>query len=211
MTTDYESFIAKFDKRRAKTSDDCYTPENIYNAVRDWAIKKFNVKGEVVRPFYPGGDYTKEDYKGKVVIDNPPFSILAKILRFYEEHNVKYFLFAPALTCLQTHKPENHRTIFINHSLTYENGAVVASAFVTNLGAAGIELSHELDCLLHTGKQRKKQERPPHVYTSADFKAKANGNNLFIPNEDFTIVKEKYYGGAIKITGIDPFEKGGQV
>lgn len=41
----------------------------------------------IVRPFWPGGDYEDFDYPtGCVVIDNPPFSILSKIVRFYEDH-----------------------------------------------------------------------------------------------------------------------------
>ena len=49
---------------------------------------------------YPGGDYKAFPYPdGAVVIDNPPFSILASICTFYLEHGIPFFLFAPSLTC----------------------------------------------------------------------------------------------------------------
>lgn len=68
-------------KEKKKTTDDCYTPPAIYEAVKNWALShsEVDINGlEIVRPFYPGGDYEHEDYSGKVVIDNPPFSILTQ-------------------------------------------------------------------------------------------------------------------------------------
>ncbi|MFR0556541.1 hypothetical protein [Pseudoscardovia radai] len=50
----------------------------------------------IVRPFWPGTDYERAQYPdGCVVVDNPPFSILAKIIRFYQAHGIRFFLFAP--------------------------------------------------------------------------------------------------------------------
>ncbi|OZG51970.1 ParB-like nuclease [Pseudoscardovia suis] len=50
----------------------------------------------IVRPFWPGADYGRVEYPGGcVVVDNPPFSILSKIIRFYQAHGVRFFLFAP--------------------------------------------------------------------------------------------------------------------
>lgn len=91
-------FLEKFKPKL--TTDDCYTPENIYACVRDWAVDRYGLAGaEVVRPFFPGGDYEHYDYpEGCVVIDNPPFSILSNICRFYDKRGIRYFLFAPALT-----------------------------------------------------------------------------------------------------------------
>ena len=51
-----------------------------------------------MRPFRPGGDYKAEDYTGAVVIDNPPFFIEHFITRWYVDHGVHFFLFAPALS-----------------------------------------------------------------------------------------------------------------
>ena len=61
-----------------------------------------------MRPFWPGGDYQRENYPaGCVVVDNPPFSILSQICRFYNAHGVKYFLFAPALTLFSNRGESN--------------------------------------------------------------------------------------------------------
>lgn len=72
----YEEFVDKFKPK--KTTDDCYTPEGVYDAVREWVASEYGINAsDIVRPFYPGGDYRAQDYTGKVVVDNPPFSILA--------------------------------------------------------------------------------------------------------------------------------------
>ena len=94
----YEEFVEKFKPK--KTTDDCYTPPAVYEAVKDWTVKEYGLKGkEIVRPFYPGGDYESYDYPaGCVVIDNPPFSILTKIVNYYIDKGIKFFLFAPQLT-----------------------------------------------------------------------------------------------------------------
>ena len=88
MGQEYEDFVEKFKPKL--TTDDCYTPDAVYEAVRDWATKEYNLAGrEIVRPFWPGGDYEQFEYpEGCVVIDNPPFSILAKIKAFYAERNI---------------------------------------------------------------------------------------------------------------------------
>lgn len=75
---EYQEFLKKFEAK--KTTDDCYTPDNIYDAVRDWAAEKYEIgNAAIVRPFYPGGDYKREKYpSGCVVIDNPPFPLFQK-------------------------------------------------------------------------------------------------------------------------------------
>ena len=98
---DYEGFVEKFKPKL--TTDDCYTPPLVYEAVADWAAKEYHVdKSCFVRPFYPGGDYVNYDYSGgKVVVDNPPFSILSQLVRFYCERGVPFLLFAPTLCSIQ--------------------------------------------------------------------------------------------------------------
>lgn len=85
---DYGEFTEKF---KAKlTTDDCYTPVEVYEAVLGWLREKVDLSGaNIVRPFWPGGDYEAYDYReDDVVVDNPPFSILAGILRFYQARGV---------------------------------------------------------------------------------------------------------------------------
>lgn len=54
---------------------------------------------EILRPFYPGGDYEHAEYpEDGVVIDNPPFSMFTKICKFYSERRIPFFIFGPGLT-----------------------------------------------------------------------------------------------------------------
>lgn len=127
----YEEFVAKFNKENPKTTDDCYTPPEIYEVVLDWAKEHLNIGDRpVVRPFYPGGDFENYDYPGNcVVVDNPPFSIFAKILKWYNERGIDFFLFAPSLTSIR----EGVTFVSVDADITYQNGARVSTAFVTNM------------------------------------------------------------------------------
>lgn len=50
----YEEFLEKFKPK--KTTDDCYTPPLVYDAVKDWACAEYDIDPEkIVRPFWPGG------------------------------------------------------------------------------------------------------------------------------------------------------------
>ena len=126
---DYEGFVDKF--KTKKTTDDCFTPPEVYNCVLKYVSDKCNIKdSEIVRPFYPGGDYENCEYPaGCVVIDNPPFSILAQIAKFYIENGIKFFLFAPHLTLFSA-KVEYTR-IVVGASIVYENGANVKTSFIS--------------------------------------------------------------------------------
>ena len=72
---EYNAFAEKFEPK--KTTDDCYTPENVYEAVADWVSREYGVeRSEMVRPFWPDTDYETFPYPARcVVVDNPPFSI----------------------------------------------------------------------------------------------------------------------------------------
>ena len=113
--------------------------------IRDWALEHYGLQGApVIRPFYPGGDYEHEPYPdGCVVIDNPPFSILSQICRFYTERGIRFFLFAPALTLFSI-AAGTCNYLPMSCQITYENGADVRTSFVTNLGDLKIETVPEL-------------------------------------------------------------------
>ena len=174
---DYEGFLDKFKPK--KTTDDCYTPANIYEAVKAWAVKEYGLEGrEIVRPFWPGKEYDCFDYPaGCVVIDNPPFSIMSKIVKFYFQNRVDYFLFSPYLTNLGIGAGGygvNH--IIAPCSVTYENGAVVDTCFVTNLGDDFIRNAPDLMDAIQTAEDANrakttatlpKYEYPDAVITSA--------------------------------------------
>ena len=129
---DYEAFVEKFKPK--KTTDDCYTPPHVYAEILKWVTKEYHLEGrEILRPFYPGGDYERCEYPdGAVVVDNPPFSILMEIVTFYMDHDIPFFLFAPHLTCMG-YTQRGASVLVIYAQIRYENGALVNTAFVTNL------------------------------------------------------------------------------
>lgn len=129
---DYEGFVDKF--KAKKTTDDCYTPAPVYGVVLDFVGTLTPIEGRpIVRPFYPGGDYENYEYpENCVVVDNPPFSILSKIIRFYSLHSVPFFLFGPSLTLFAA--PDCDVTYIIaDADIVYANGAKVRTGFITNL------------------------------------------------------------------------------
>ena len=135
----YSDFVKKFKPK--KTTDDCYTPQIVYDAVAWWVANEYKLDSRsFVRPFWPGGDYKSTEYPaGCVVLDNPPFSILAEIINFYQEKNIKYFLFAPTLT-LFSKSAFNYTCLPVGVIITYGNGAEVNTSFVTNLETADIKV-----------------------------------------------------------------------
>lgn len=130
---EYAEFLGKFEAKH--TTDDCYTPPKVYDAVVDWVEKEYGVdRAKFVRPFYPGGDYQKEKYaEDAIVVDNPPFSILAEILEFYTSKGIKFFLFCPALTQFSSIAVERVTSIVVGVGIIYENKANVSTSFYTNL------------------------------------------------------------------------------
>ena len=174
---EYNAFLDKFEIK--KTTDDCYTPDLVYNAVADWVAKEYGLKRkDFVRPFYPGGDYQKEKYgKNVVVVDNPPFSILAQILNWYHDHGIRFFLFAPTLTLFSS-SSSTCCAIPTGASVVYENGASVNTSFLTNLEPEALRVrtapelnkavqnaSDETQRALH--KELPKYSYPDEVITSA--------------------------------------------
>lgn len=130
---EYNTFLDKFED--PKTTDDCYTPDLIYDAVADYVAEHYHRdRSSFVRPFYPGGDYEAYKYPaGCCVVDNPPFSILSKIVRFYQDCGVRFFLFAPAVSLLTAASSGDCCAVCAGVSITYENGANVHTSFLTNL------------------------------------------------------------------------------
>ena len=174
---EYNAFIDKFEPK--KTTDDCYTPDVVYNAVAEWVANEYGLdRAQFVRPFFPGGDYEREQYpQGCTVVDNPPFSIITEIVRFYVERGIKFFLFAPTLTLF------SGRNLYICHvcadcDIVYENGATVNTGFLTNLDEDNIvRTAPTLNEAVRRAVMEYREEiakpvnlkyrYPPHVITSA--------------------------------------------
>ena len=128
----YEAFVEKH--KGKKTTDDCYTPPAIYDAVVGWCKEQGMIDDstKIIRPFFPDEDYKLWDYPdGCVVIDNPPFSIYSEIVRFFIARGIRFMLFGPQLTL----KVRGADVCYlpINAEITYENGAHVKTGFVTNM------------------------------------------------------------------------------
>ena len=157
---DYDGFVEKFKPK--KTTDDCYTPPAVYDAILGWLRENVDIEGrEIVRPFYPGGDFERFEYpEGCVVVDNPPFSIISKIYRWYMAHRIDFFLFAPHLTLFS---PRNigWTCIVTDAPIIYENGANVTTDFVSSLfGDIRIMTAPELRRrIVESCKQDREQNR----------------------------------------------------
>lgn len=196
---EYQEFLKKFEAK--KTTDDCYTPDNIYDAVRDWAAEKYEIgNAAIVRPFYPGGDYKSEKYpSGCVVIDNPPFSIISEICEWYTSKKINFFLFAPTLTLLGIMRGSSNY-VACGCGVVYENGASVNTSFVTNMGGNKIVAAADLREILddENKKNLKKlhRELPKYSYPDEVLTATmlcymaAHGVSLEISERDAHFIRE---------------------
>lgn len=206
-------FVQKF--RPKATTDDCYTPPAVYDAVKNWVNENLldltSWPRSVLRPFYPGGDYLRENYPaGSVVIDNPPFSIYSQIVRNYTRMGVKFFLFGPALSLFV--RDVDVKYVICRCNITYANGAKVRTGFVHNLGGPRLcmagDLSDDINKAQHNKAAYQKFIKPPGIYSAADLMR-------FVPKERekiyltggaeiFTHIEgRKIFGGAMKFNDIE--------
>ena len=175
---EYNAFLDKFEEK--KTTDDCYTPDTVYDAIATWVENEYKLdRKNFVRPFYPGGDYQGQTYKkDDIVVDNPPFSILSEIIKYYDEHGVKFFLFAPSLTIFSTQAAASATALCIGVSILYKNNAEVSTSFLTNLEGEGVRFRSAPslykivdEAVIELRKEQKqampKYEYPNEVITSA--------------------------------------------
>ena len=156
-----EQYIAFTDKfKAAKTTDDCYTPDAIHAAVAAFVAEEYGRDpAGFVRPFWPGGDYQAADYPaGCTVVDNPPFSILSQIVRWYKAHGVRFFLYAPALTLFSA-RHEDVSYLAVGAPIVYENGAEVPTSFITDLDASRIRTCPKLYAALTGISDQLRRER----------------------------------------------------
>ena len=163
VSEEYKTFEEKFKPK--KTTDDCYTPELVYNVVRDYVCSRYSVDpATIVRPFWPGADYERAEYPaGCCVLDNPPFSILSRIVQFYLDRGIRFWLFAPALTAFTS--GIRATAVCAGASVTYANGAVVNTSFLTNLEDADIVAmsAPDLHDLVEAANAEARREQVRHV------------------------------------------------
>jgi hypothetical protein len=188
----------------------------VYEAIKDWACREYGIDPDkVVRPFYPGGDYERFDYSdGKVVVDNPPFSILSKICKFYRDNNIPFFLFAPYLMIFSSTSRNGAHMIVTNSTIEYANGAQVNTSFVTSFGDDLIRTAPDLaNAIDETVKRVRKEQRrhpPKYAYPSelltvsrlgkigrqVEFRVKASDVAFTRALDSQKAVKKAIYGGG---------------
>ena len=191
----YKAFEEKF--KHKVTTDDCYTPEPVYEVIKNYVIDYYklgNVKIE--RPFYPGGDYKNYEYsENSVVIDNPPFSILAEIKRFYIKHNIKFFLFAPSLTLFSGHIG-GLSYVVVNVPIIYENKAKVNTSYITNMDEYIVRTDPKLNVLINDIQKNTQNSLPKYIYpnnviTSAQIgKYASNGCEIKIMKDECEFISK---------------------
>lgn len=186
--------------------------------MREFVIHKEGLRFDLrpVLAFLSGsrdGDYRLSIVR--IVIDNPPFSIYAQIVRWYLSRGIDFFLFGPQLTLFVRNADV---TYFIaNTQITYENGAVVNTSFVTNLTPGYRiwlcpELKAAVDACAPPPKLIAKNTYPDTVVTSAILgKIIARGVELKIPSSECQYVgnldalaregKSLFGGGVFTIKG----------
>lgn len=211
----YEQFVEKFKPK--KTTDDCMTPPEIYEVVCDYVCNRWDISPtRVVRPFWPGENYETYDYsKDSVVIDNPPFSILSRIIKFYLKENIPFFLFCPSLTALSGGTDCNH--IICDLEIAYDNGAVVHTSFVTSFGFPNVMescpeltrlVNNKMDEILKAKRQAiPKYDYPDELVTAAMVKRYAKyGIHFSIARDECLLVRsldaQKAVGKVIYGTGL---------
>lgn len=200
----YDEFVDKFTPK--KTTDDCYTPPEIYEVVRQYVCDRYGVNADdIVRPFWPGADYENMEYPdGVVVVDNPPFSIFTQICAYYLDRGIPFFLFAPSLTMMSSRSNwERMCGIICDIFVTYENGAVVKTSFVTNMEPDMLlRVDPELTATVNEVSERLRKERtkqlpkyeyPAHVVTTALLQRYAR----------YGVAFEVKHGEGVQITRLD--------
>lgn len=201
---DYDGFVEKFKPK--KTTDDCYTPQCVYDEVVRFVRETADIDGkEIVRPFWPGGDYEHFPYpENCVVIDNPPFSIITKIIRFYVGRDIPFFVFAPHLTLFKS-APVTY--IVTAAHITYENGAIVSSSFISNLyGNLRIWVCGKLRKRLENIQKRDKPSLPKYVFPPTVCTSATLGR-LSVSDIDFKVNQEEclYVGSKLRSSNIPLF------
>jgi hypothetical protein len=163
----YQEFKDKFKPK--KTTDDCYTPENVYDVIAGWVANEYGLnRDDFVRPFYPGESYQDREYPDScVVVDNPPFSILAEIITWYATRGIRFFLFGPGLTIFSARNVDV-TYICTGADITYANGAQVCTSFVTNLDTCRARTAPDLYQLIKFENDKNSTKENPPKYEFPD-------------------------------------------
>ena len=192
---DYAAYVKKFLPNYVYTTDDTFTPPKVYQAVIDWLTMEGKTQGRrILRPFYPGGDFEAIDYQpGDFVVDNPPFSQMIRIVRFYQENKIDFFLFYDRRYSL-SYLREGLTLIYINENIEFENGALIVPAFVSNVfDGAAVYSSKTLNEMIKAGQveqTKPRNEYPDDVFSFTIFEKIAKLKDYIIPHDKIARVKK---------------------
>lgn len=210
---DYDGFCEKFEPK--KTTDDCYTPQDVYEAVKGWAFKRYGLADDttIARPFWPGGNYESHDYPaGCVVLDNPPFSILGKIVKFYLQREIRFFLFAPALTLFSSLCNAGVNAVVCGANIIYKNKAKIPTSFLTDMGENRFETAPDLykeimEVQKETSGTVSKYNFPDCVVTAAGLHTSvAKGVRMSVPKGECVFIRKldgmrrNLFGGGLLLS-----------
>lgn len=160
------------------------------------------------------------------MVDNPPFSILSKIVKFYKEKKIKFFLFAPTNTLFGLMRSGDFAFTITPNTITYENGARVSTSFVSNLEQGCIcsdaSLSNAIKKANVPESHSKELETyfyDKHCVNAARLRAAAKRTDFYIPSSDYIFtsrldsqkeLKRGIFGGGVLLSDkyadiIEPF------
>ena len=200
---DYESFLAKF-ADNPKTTDDCFTPADVYEAVVKYVGTIIDLSDKVIlRPFFPGGDYENAEYpENGVVIDNPPFSMFTNIVKFYTARDIPFFLFGNGMTIAIIYR--FCTAVIISEQITFENGAYINVNFASNLfGSKLITTAPLLDQYLRECPSQKTKVNLPKYEYPTEFLHVADMQTICKGGIDFSVDRSE----AIEIRSLDNYPK----
>lgn len=215
---EYVQYLEKFDEFKDYTTDDTFTPNDVMAEVYRYVSERWHLDpAYFVRPFWPGADYKTFNYDifGEnvwdrcVVVDNPPFSMISKIVRFYTERGISFFLFAPGLVILNVAAGVPGLTRIVGGNVRYENKALVPTGFITNLpGDNIIETEPELfDKICEHKAPRPRKVYDEHVIRSGNVINLCRiGAKVEIPRDEATDpipcldCGEKVFGSCILVS-----------
>lgn len=161
--TMFENMVIK--QEHTKTTDECYTPQDVYDAVLAWATAncpEWPENAQVIRPFWPGMDYQTYEYpENCVVCDNIPFSKSKEILQWYTDAGIRYFLFVPTLTSIYACSLPSCCLVLADGRIRYENRACINTSFATNMiPGVALKTAPELhEAIKHIQKIKKRAVR----------------------------------------------------
>lgn len=118
----YEEFVEKFKPK--KTTDDCYTPPEVYEVIKDWVCRRYGTDPEkIIRPFWPGADYRAMEY--------PDYIVTTAMMQKMAKYGIEY-------------QVEKRRSLFVRSLDAEKAAAEKASTIVFELSEREKDLVRQL-------------------------------------------------------------------